>query len=612
MLSVLNDDPTRLGLDFRGEIAMWADIDTKRDYLNYLEVAELVVDIVRDPAMRPVSVGIFGTWGTGKSTLLNLIEDELRGGKDDVIIIRFDAWLYQGYDDSRAALMEVIATRLFEVAKDNEGLAKKALHLIGRVNKLRALGMLIDIGAAAHGLPTFGAFGKAFGSIGDYVSGSASGEDAKNLKEGVKESKELLKPENKSTPPQEIEAFRKEFAELLDGLKKTLVVFVDNLDRCLPKQTIHTLEALRLFLFMDQTAFVVAADEEMVRHAVSQHFAGADTRHVTDYLDKLIQIPVRVPRLGVTEVRAYLFMLFASVAGANEKNVEALRVGLENNLRTSWSQEPLTTGQVAALLGDSLTDGIRESFDIADRMAQLLAVSSNVKGNPRIVKRMLNVVRMRSHVARRRKMAVDEAMIAKFALFERCTEEAEFSYLYSSINTAAGGKPHVVEKLEGMLESEDDFVAACPPAWKGCVGFLREWLALRPQLSGSDLRPLVYLSRETTPLRSYSATLSASSAEALRILTRVSNIASPTGKKAAESVPEGEHLDVIRELITSMRAHANWLNRPEGFNGAFILAEHSPEAGAQLAVFLRQLPGGQPLWLGMALKNAAWFHKGAV
>jgi predicted KAP-like P-loop ATPase len=356
----------------------------------------------------------------------------------------------------------------------------------------------------------------------------------------------------------------------------------------------------------------VAADEEMVRHAVSQHFAGADTRHVTDYLDKLIQIPVRVPRLGVTEVRAYLFMLFASAAGANEKNVEALRVGLENNLRMGWSQEPLTTGQVGALLGGSLTDSVRESFDLADRMAQLLAVSSNVNGNPRIVKRMLNVVRMRSHVARRRKMAVDEAMIAKFALFERCTEEAEFAHLYSSINSAAGGKPAVVEKLEALLESEDDFIAACPPVWKGCVGFLREWLALKPQLSGIDLRPLVYLSRETTPLRTYSATLSASSAEALRILSRVSNIASPTGKKAAETVPEGEHVGVIRELITSMRAHANWANRPEGFNGAFILAERSPEAGELLAVFLRQLPGNQPPWLGMALKNAQWFHKGVV
>jgi energy-coupling factor transporter ATP-binding protein EcfA2 len=94
---------------------MWADVDTKRDFLNYSEVAELTVDLIKDEGMLPLSVGIFGAWGTGKSTLLNLIEGQLgadSGEKDGYIIVRFDAWLYQGFDDARAALMEVIASQL--------------------------------------------------------------------------------------------------------------------------------------------------------------------------------------------------------------------------------------------------------------------------------------------------------------------------------------------------------------------------------------------------------------------------------------------------------------------------------------------------------------------
>ena len=53
---------------------MWADVDTDKDFLNYSEVAELTVDLIQDPGMRLLSVGVFGTWGTGKSTLLNLID----------------------------------------------------------------------------------------------------------------------------------------------------------------------------------------------------------------------------------------------------------------------------------------------------------------------------------------------------------------------------------------------------------------------------------------------------------------------------------------------------------------------------------------------------------
>ena len=102
---------------------MWSDIETRIDYLNYLELAEVVSEILLDRRMRPVSVGVFGTWGTGKSSLLNLIESQIRReASEKVIVIRFDAWLYQGYDDARAALMEVIARTLYEAAKDDENL----------------------------------------------------------------------------------------------------------------------------------------------------------------------------------------------------------------------------------------------------------------------------------------------------------------------------------------------------------------------------------------------------------------------------------------------------------------------------------------------------------
>src|SRR5438105_15791692 len=129
---------------------MWADVDTKLDFLNYSEVAELVTDVVRDPAMRPVTVGVFGTWGTGKSTLLNLIEGKLNPtptkSDSDFIVVRFDAWLYQGFDDSRAALMEVIASTLIQTADGDPGLLTKAKKLLSRVNRMRALGLLIEGG----------------------------------------------------------------------------------------------------------------------------------------------------------------------------------------------------------------------------------------------------------------------------------------------------------------------------------------------------------------------------------------------------------------------------------------------------------------------------------
>lgn len=593
-----------------GEWSMWSDIETKSDYLNYLEVAEVVSEILLDPAMRPVSVGIFGTWGTGKSSLLNLIEADLKQrANDGVIVIRFDAWLYQGFDDARAALMDVIARALYEKAKENAGLLGLAKRLLLRVNTVRTLGLAIEVAAAAHGIPVFGAAARAVGAVGNYVAGTPDADDAKAVAEAGKDVRGLIDPEKKKSPPEEIDAFRAEFSELLTKLGKTMVVFVDNLDRCLPTQTIHTLEALRLFLFMESSAFVVAADEDMVRHSVSQHFRDADTRHVKDYLDKLIQVPVRVPRLGVAEIRAYLFMLFASASDVDEKTLERLRERLETNLRLSWKEGPLSIEDALAMLGDQ-GKILRNSFDVADRMAALLANAPLVEGNPRIVKRMLNVVRLRSRIAERREMPVDEQMVAKFALFERCVEPGAITKMYALINEAPSGKPELIVELEKLRDDPPKFTEACPEEWKKNARFLLDWFGLSPALGALDLRPLVYLSRETTPLRSQSAELSQAAAQAALRLRSIRTLASPAAKEAIQSIPAGEHVGAMKDLIAILRSHPDWKNKPEAFTGAQLLADANPAAAEELAAFLRGLPGQTSPWLRAAIGDKDWFKEG--
>jgi len=90
----------------------------------------------------------------------------------------------------------------------------------------------------------------------------------------------LLKEKKEDSLPKEIEALRAAFVELLEALDVTLVVFVDDLDRCLPDTAIATLEAMRLLLHVKRTAFVIAADESMIRGAVRAHFKGVDIEGV--------------------------------------------------------------------------------------------------------------------------------------------------------------------------------------------------------------------------------------------------------------------------------------------------------------------------------------------
>jgi predicted KAP-like P-loop ATPase len=585
---------------------MWADTETETDFLNYSEVAELIAEMIATPDLLPLSLGVFGGWGVGKSSTLRLVERELSKPGSNYLIIKFDAWLYQDFDDARTALMSVIADELLKAAPPS--LKEKAKGLFLRINKLRALGLIAEGGALAMGIPTFGLLARGLEGLGDAISGKADAADVDAIEKGaadaVEKANALLKGAKDREPPQEIAAFRTEFGEVLAGLDKTLVVFIDNLDRCLPENAIHTLEAVRLFLFMPKTAFVIAADEDMIRHAVSRHFHEPGERHVADCIDKLIQMPVRVPRLGVQEVRAYLFLLLCSVAVTDPAVREQLRKFLIESLQQSWKAEgAIKIEDVLRIVGKQTDEPLRQSLEMADRMAPMLAHATRVQGNPRTVKRLLNVVRMRASIARKRKMPLDEAIIAKMALFERCTDITATEALHDAINAATNGKPDLFDHEGESVDSDDK--KHWPDAWQKHAAFIAEWLSLEPKLKGIDLRPAVYLARETVPLRVAATSVSPRALKAVEVLLHTATISSRAAIDAIATLEAGEDIAVMEELVSHMRKNADWSKVRSDFRGAVLLARGSAESGKTLGRFVRTLPS-LPMWMNSLTKDDPW------
>ena len=588
---------------------MWADTDTDIDFLNYSEVAELIAEMIGRPNLLPLSLGVFGSWGVGKSSTLRLVANELKENGDSYLVINFDAWLYQDFDDARAALMSVIAAELVKASPPD--LIEKSKSLFGRINKLRALGLLLEGGALAMGVPTFGVLSRGIEGAGDLIQGKADAEDVEAIKAGAADAKEkasgLLGSISEKGPPEEIAAFRKEFGEVLAGLDKTLVVFIDNLDRCLPESAIHTLEAVRLFLFMPNTAFVIGADEDMIRHAVARQFNYPGEKHVTDYLDKLIQIPVRVPRVGVEETRAYLFLLLVHDAVADTSLHETLRNFLIGRLRESWKQNaPVKIDDVLKEIGKENDDNLRHALEMADRMAPLLAHASRVQGNPRIVKRLLNVVRMRASIAKKRSMPLDEAIIAKLALFERCTDAMATEAFHNAINSATGGKVAFLAAPEGG-EPVEDVKTSLPDQWHKHLPFIADWAKLEPKLADIDLRGAVYLARETVPIRFASRAVPAHVVKAVEDLLSTATLSSRAALDAIATLTPGQDVMAMEALLSEMRKNSDWARTRADLRGAVLLARSSPEAGKLAARFIRALPS-QPPWMRTMLKDEAWLQ----
>lgn len=89
------------------------DNETKVDLLNNEAIATTIIELLRDRPDQPVTVGVHGDWGAGKSSVLEMIEAGFEG-EAKVLCLKFNGWRFQGFEDAKIALIEEIVTSLVE------------------------------------------------------------------------------------------------------------------------------------------------------------------------------------------------------------------------------------------------------------------------------------------------------------------------------------------------------------------------------------------------------------------------------------------------------------------------------------------------------------------
>jgi predicted KAP-like P-loop ATPase len=316
-------------------------------------------------------------------------------------------------------------------------------------------------------------------------------EEAEKAADKVKDTASgLLAPKKKKSPPQEIHALRASFEKTLEALRVTLVVLIDDLDRCLPETTISTLETIRLLLFLKNTAFVIAADDSMIKYAVRRHFPDVTDDLVINDFDKLIQVPIRVPPLGTQEVRAYMMLLYAENSGLDDDVKEKIRAGICSQLGQTWQGKRVDRAFIQSL-HNPFENELISKFDTADRLAHLMTTASGIAGNPRLIKRFLNALAIRMAISRAHGVGVDEAVLAKMLLFERVGNPKAYAELTKAVTESATGRPAFLAGWEEKANAGQDLDLDVP--WDD--PFVKEWLMLPPRIADHDLRGVLYVSR---------------------------------------------------------------------------------------------------------------------
>src|SRR6185369_16587995 len=196
-------------------------------------------------------------------------------------------------------------------------------------------------------------------------------------------------------------------------------------------------EAVKLFLSVEQTAFVIGADPRIVEHAIRNRYAELSTdninnedtqRLVKDYLEKLVQVPYSLPRLSSTEIETYMTLLFCQKhLPTNEFDtcIKACDEKRTTNRYSSFGYFDVRTALGKTELESNLSHALSFSVGIAPLIAD------GLKGNPRQVKRFLNALMLRkqlAHVARLEN--IKDAVLVKLMILEYVHPEL-FAQVYS-------------------------------------------------------------------------------------------------------------------------------------------------------------------------------------
>ena len=108
---------------------MWKDSETELDFLDYNYLVRSMNDIIKDDSLLPACIGLYGDWGSGKSSLIKMCKSLLEKEDKEVKCLIFNGWLFENYDDAKTAILGEILDALKENTKNSKK-AKKAFKVL--------------------------------------------------------------------------------------------------------------------------------------------------------------------------------------------------------------------------------------------------------------------------------------------------------------------------------------------------------------------------------------------------------------------------------------------------------------------------------------------------
>lgn len=452
---------------------MWNDNETNQDLIDFKYLTDSVNLIINNDDLVPSTIGVYGDWGSGKSSLMKMIE--LENSQENNLIIKFNGWLFEGYEDAKIALLSTLVDELIK----SRTWDTKAVKYIGRlVKKVKWLKVLTKTGQI--GLSTYLTSNTDF----DY-SNTLKEISELNVEDYIKE----IKDENQQIIEKGIREFHCDFEKLIKETNiNRVIVLIDDLDRCNPDTIISTLEAIKLFLFVDKSIFIISADERLINYAVKKRFPelpSSDYDISKDYIEKLIHFPIRIPSMSESEFETYTNFLFSKLhleSTEFKKLIDKVFKESSNDIITSKLNSENITDYLS-----NVPEELKQDLILSKQINSILV--SILSGNPRQCKRFLNMLVIRINMAKSKGIDLKKNVLAKLMLLEYFKTES-FNQL---VKASYEKDKNILQSVENLEESKENIDTSFD-VWLN-DSWLKKWIDTEPKLGKIDLRKYFYFTR---------------------------------------------------------------------------------------------------------------------